>query len=788
MSVTLSLFAGVGAQFLDNNGIPLSGGLIYTYNAGTTTPLTTYTTNLGNVAHSNPIVLNSSGRVPTGEIWLTNGLGYKFVVEDASNVLIGTYDNVPSSAQPPISYDAQYISYQEGYTVTAGAFIVGDTYLITFIGTTNFQAIGASANQIGTLFIATGVGSGTGTAKFSRTVQSKLQESISVKDFGATGDGVTDDLLAIQTAINSVSNPTPIYFPPGTYKVSNSIQINSNDIMLYSDPQQSALATIIFCSTNNPIIKFVNSIKARLIFQCLYFIGDKTGNIYGGSINTEPLVFVDTPCDYSNTVIFDRCSFVGGTDGFTANPHIIWFKFYDCSFGGQTGTSIIVPNISTLIIEKCSFQGLTNWINIGIEQSGMAEITGCYFENAGNGSISCLNPVITNNRFYTTTLSLTKSCTNATINGNQFLDYSEITYPPGYTHDIFMGGSNVSSKQKQNNRGNIPNLPLFSYGNPTANNNLEYFYAPSILNKSGGTSSSVVIDYQVDSSTVSSDTFSAYQHGDAPPDLVQYMSYGLMLNSGTTIGTTITGSNLYSFVPSYNNLINNGTFPSGSTAGWYTVGTPSISYDGTYLVITGSGTFTYFKTTHIPNVNFVYGIARTKSGHSNGLLNYVSGSSSGAFSSAIPNFFDNGDGTFDDLLLMYCFVTPHSAYAPQSFGFTENPTSLMDLAIRWVALIPGDPLTENFTFSNKFTYDPGSLAAGATSTYDIMADGSTNDLKLAEVGDFVQITAPYDTQGITVNGYVSATGQITVRLFNPTSGTIDLASGSWSWLLTKPLV
>ena len=49
MNVTLSLFAGVAAQFLDNNGLPLSGGKIYTYIAGTTTPLATYTTNLGTV-------------------------------------------------------------------------------------------------------------------------------------------------------------------------------------------------------------------------------------------------------------------------------------------------------------------------------------------------------------------------------------------------------------------------------------------------------------------------------------------------------------------------------------------------------------------------------------------------------------------------------------------------------------------------------------------------------------------------------------------------------------------
>ena len=76
MAVNLSPLAGVGAQFLDNNGNVLTGGKLYSYAAGTTTPQTTYTNAAGTVANSNPIILNASGRVPTGEIWLTDGLVY----------------------------------------------------------------------------------------------------------------------------------------------------------------------------------------------------------------------------------------------------------------------------------------------------------------------------------------------------------------------------------------------------------------------------------------------------------------------------------------------------------------------------------------------------------------------------------------------------------------------------------------------------------------------------------------------------------------------------------------
>jgi len=94
MAVFLSPVGGVAAQFFDNYGAVLTGGKIYTYSAGTTTPAATYTTIEGNVAHTNPIILDSAGRVPSGEIWLTSTTQYKFVLQTSLDVLIATYDNI----------------------------------------------------------------------------------------------------------------------------------------------------------------------------------------------------------------------------------------------------------------------------------------------------------------------------------------------------------------------------------------------------------------------------------------------------------------------------------------------------------------------------------------------------------------------------------------------------------------------------------------------------------------------------------------------------------------------
>jgi hypothetical protein len=92
MAVNLSPI-GNGISFLGNTGLPLSGGKVYTYQAGSSTPLSTYTTVDGTIANANPIILGTSGRPPS-EIWLTQGYNYKLVLKDSSDVLIATYDNI----------------------------------------------------------------------------------------------------------------------------------------------------------------------------------------------------------------------------------------------------------------------------------------------------------------------------------------------------------------------------------------------------------------------------------------------------------------------------------------------------------------------------------------------------------------------------------------------------------------------------------------------------------------------------------------------------------------------
>lgn len=77
-------------KFTGNNGLPLIGGKVFTYIAGTNTKLATYADSTGNVPNPNPIILDANGEA---DIWLSAGL-YKFIVKDANDNIIKTKEPI----------------------------------------------------------------------------------------------------------------------------------------------------------------------------------------------------------------------------------------------------------------------------------------------------------------------------------------------------------------------------------------------------------------------------------------------------------------------------------------------------------------------------------------------------------------------------------------------------------------------------------------------------------------------------------------------------------------------
>jgi hypothetical protein len=145
MAVNLSPVGGVAAQFFNNNGVILSGGKIFTYASGTTTNQATYTSSSGAIAHTNPIILDSAGRVPSGEIWLTDGVSYKFVFTDSNDVLIGTYDNINGIN----STIANFTTEQEFQTATAGQTVFNLTTMEYQPATNSLSVFVDGVNQYG---------------------------------------------------------------------------------------------------------------------------------------------------------------------------------------------------------------------------------------------------------------------------------------------------------------------------------------------------------------------------------------------------------------------------------------------------------------------------------------------------------------------------------------------------------------------------------------------------------------------------------------------------------------
>ena len=106
-------------------------------------------------------------------------------------------------------------------TMTAGTGLTGGgdltanrSFAVAYGSTSTTATVG---NDSRLSFIATGTGATT------RTLQNKLRDTVSVKDFGATGNGSTDDTAAIQAALDSGAKT--VFCPNGTYKVSSTLYI-----------------------------------------------------------------------------------------------------------------------------------------------------------------------------------------------------------------------------------------------------------------------------------------------------------------------------------------------------------------------------------------------------------------------------------------------------------------------------------------------------------------------------------------------------------------------------------
>lgn len=182
--VTVAPFLTSNPQFLDGSGNPLNAGCVFTFAAGTSTPLVTYSDSAGSTPNANPVILNSGGFPQSGGIWLTSA-AYKFVVKSTGGTscstgsTITTTDGItwstPSSTFAGIVSTGD-ITLQQSVAATSGAnqsshnHKVCGTYWTGSLSAadcwTMSVVLGSGANPTTTLQFSHSGSSGTATVNF----------------------------------------------------------------------------------------------------------------------------------------------------------------------------------------------------------------------------------------------------------------------------------------------------------------------------------------------------------------------------------------------------------------------------------------------------------------------------------------------------------------------------------------------------------------------------------------------------------------------------------------------
>lgn len=199
-------------QFVSAAGVPLSGGKVYTYAAGTTTPQATYTDSTGATPNPNPIILDSRGEA---SIWLGSAT-YKFKLTDANDVEIWTVDYIsaPTSGVSPILSG----------NVTIDSDTAGPALKITQTGTGPVLRVQDSADPDVTPFIIdtngnVGLGTPSPTAQMEATGAVKLGSlSLTSSPLPLSSGGTNATSASAARASLGVAINTDVigYVAPGT--------------------------------------------------------------------------------------------------------------------------------------------------------------------------------------------------------------------------------------------------------------------------------------------------------------------------------------------------------------------------------------------------------------------------------------------------------------------------------------------------------------------------------------------------------------------------------------------